>query len=50
MSRLLDDPPLAARLGANARRRVQERYSREAMVRRFEAFYHDLMAGNKLLR
>jgi glycosyltransferase involved in cell wall biosynthesis len=50
VSRLLDDPPLAARLGANARRRVQERYSREAMVRRFEAFYHDLMAGNKLLR
>jgi glycosyltransferase involved in cell wall biosynthesis len=43
--RLLEDPALAARLGAAARRRVQERYSREAMVRRFEDFFHGLVAG-----
>jgi glycosyltransferase involved in cell wall biosynthesis/acetyltransferase-like isoleucine patch superfamily enzyme len=40
--RLLDDPALAARLGAAARRRVEERYSRPAMVRRFEDFYQGL--------
>jgi glycosyltransferase involved in cell wall biosynthesis len=43
--RLLQQPALAARLGAAARRRVEERYSREVMVRRFERFYEDLMAG-----
>jgi glycosyltransferase involved in cell wall biosynthesis len=36
---LLHDPARAARLGAAARRRAEERYSREAMVRRFERFY-----------
>jgi glycosyltransferase involved in cell wall biosynthesis len=46
MRRLLDDPALALRLAQAARRRVEERYSRQAMVRRFEAFYHDLLWGN----
>jgi glycosyltransferase involved in cell wall biosynthesis len=36
---LLDDRELAQRLGAAARRRALEHYSREAMVRRFEEFY-----------
>jgi glycosyltransferase involved in cell wall biosynthesis len=40
---LLDDRELAQRLGAAARRRALERYSREAMVRRFEAFYLSLV-------
>lgn len=39
---LLRNPARAARLGAAARRRAEERYSREAMVRRFERFYLDL--------
>jgi glycosyltransferase involved in cell wall biosynthesis len=45
MRRLLDDPALALRLAQAARKRVEERYSRQAMVRRFEAFYHDLLWG-----
>jgi glycosyltransferase involved in cell wall biosynthesis len=42
IGRLLDDPGLARRLGRQARARVQERYSRQAMVRRFEEFYTGL--------
>src|SRR6185437_4605932 len=38
MRRLLDNPNLAQRLGEAARRRTLERFSREAMVRRFEDF------------
>ena len=45
MRRLLDDPALALRLAQAARKRVEERYSRQAMVRRFEAFYHELLWG-----
>jgi glycosyltransferase involved in cell wall biosynthesis len=45
VGRLLDDPALAARLGAAARRRAEERYSRQAMVRRFEEFYRGLVGG-----
>jgi glycosyltransferase involved in cell wall biosynthesis len=41
---LLNDPALASRLGAAARRRAREQFSREAMVRRFEEFYHRLLA------
>jgi glycosyltransferase involved in cell wall biosynthesis len=41
--RLLDDPSLAIRLARAARQRVEERYSREAMVRRFEDFYERLL-------
>jgi glycosyltransferase involved in cell wall biosynthesis len=40
--RLLLDGNLRTRLGAAARQRVEEHYSREAMVRRFEAFYDKL--------
>jgi glycosyltransferase involved in cell wall biosynthesis len=43
--RLLEDRPLAASLGAAARRRAIERFSREAMVRRFEDFYVELLAN-----
>jgi glycosyltransferase involved in cell wall biosynthesis len=45
IERLLADPPLAARLGAAARRRAEVEYSRDAMRRRFEDFYHALRAG-----
>jgi glycosyltransferase involved in cell wall biosynthesis len=45
IQRLLEDPALAARLASAARRRVEEHHSREAMVRRFEAFFEDLMRG-----
>jgi glycosyltransferase involved in cell wall biosynthesis len=41
---VLDDPALARRLGEAARRRAHARYSREAMVRRFEDFYEGLVA------
>lgn len=43
MGRLLDDRALAQRMGAAARRRAIEQYSREAMVRRFTAFYEGLV-------
>jgi glycosyltransferase involved in cell wall biosynthesis len=43
--RLIQDPDLARRLGKAARRRVQACYSREAMVRRFEAFYQELLTN-----
>jgi glycosyltransferase involved in cell wall biosynthesis len=42
--RLVEDPPLRARLGAAARRRAERQYSRPAMVRRFEDFYLGLAA------
>jgi glycosyltransferase involved in cell wall biosynthesis len=42
---LLRNPALAARLGDTARRRSRERYSREAMLRRFEDFYEGMVAG-----
>jgi glycosyltransferase involved in cell wall biosynthesis len=43
VGRLLDDPGLACRMGTAARRRAQERFSRGAMVHRFEQFYVDLL-------
>src|SRR5579883_831208 len=43
IGRLLEDRELAQRLGAAARQRAWERYSREAMVRRFEEFYLSLV-------
>jgi glycosyltransferase involved in cell wall biosynthesis len=42
IARLLGDPDLARRLGSAARGRAQEGYSRQAMMRRFEAFYGSL--------
>jgi L-malate glycosyltransferase len=50
MCRLLDDPLLAIRLGSRARRLVEERYSREAMVRRFEEFYEQLYLARPRVR
>jgi glycosyltransferase involved in cell wall biosynthesis len=44
MDRLLRNPGLAQRMGDAARRRVRERYSREAMVERFTEFYERLSA------
>jgi glycosyltransferase involved in cell wall biosynthesis len=46
--RLLDNTELAERLGGAARRRVEERYCREAMVRRFEDFYERLMHKHQM--
>jgi glycosyltransferase involved in cell wall biosynthesis len=43
--RLLREPGLATSLATAARQRVHERYSRAAMVHRFEAFYEGLTAG-----
>jgi len=40
---LLDDPALAIRLARAARQQVEDRYSRQAMVRRFEGFYERLL-------
>ncbi len=46
LDHLLREPALAARLGQAARARALQRYGREAMVRRFEAFYMGLVARN----
>jgi glycosyltransferase involved in cell wall biosynthesis len=43
MAELLADPERARRLGAAARRRAREEFSREAMGRRFEDFYEGLL-------
>ena len=42
ISRLLDDPALASTLGRNARKRVEERHSLEAMAEQTLAFYRQL--------
>jgi glycosyltransferase involved in cell wall biosynthesis len=44
---LLNNPAEVLRLGAAARARAEERYSRAAMCRRFEAFYRGLVHGGK---
>jgi glycosyltransferase involved in cell wall biosynthesis len=44
VTRLLADPGLASRLGVAARQRARTRYSREAMIRRYEDLYHQLCA------
>ena len=41
---LLADPGRIEELGIAARRRVEERFSRDAMRRRFEAFYRELVS------
>jgi glycosyltransferase involved in cell wall biosynthesis len=46
MTRLLEEPALALRLAQAARQRVEERYGRGAMIRRFEAFYQELVWGS----
>jgi glycosyltransferase involved in cell wall biosynthesis len=40
--RLLDQPELARTLAEQARQRVLDRYSRQAMLQRFETFYTNL--------
>lgn len=45
ISRVLSDPLLATRLGDNGRRRVAEEFSFEAVVRRTEALYRELLAA-----
>jgi glycosyltransferase involved in cell wall biosynthesis len=44
---LIEDPGLRVRLGAAARLRAEENYSRRAMVRRFERFYQGLLAERR---
>jgi glycosyltransferase involved in cell wall biosynthesis len=44
ISRLLQDSALARRLGAAARKAIEDRYSVEKMVRATEALYLDLLA------
>jgi glycosyltransferase involved in cell wall biosynthesis len=43
VGRLLGDPGLASRVGAEGRRRVAERFSLGAMVRRTAALYEELL-------
>jgi glycosyltransferase involved in cell wall biosynthesis len=45
LRRLIEDATLRVRLAAAARRRAEQRYSRESMVRRFEDFYLKLVGG-----
>jgi glycosyltransferase involved in cell wall biosynthesis len=45
ISRVLGDPFLAAKLGANGRRRVAQEFSFEAVVRRTEDLYRELLAA-----
>jgi glycosyltransferase involved in cell wall biosynthesis len=42
LGRLVRDPVLRARLGRAARERVRERYSRDAVMRRYRALYLEL--------
>lgn len=42
ITELLNDPTFAQRMASAARSRAESEYSREAMVRRFEAFYRGL--------
>jgi len=44
IERLLLNPSFAALLGAGARKVAAERFSREAMIRRHENFYCNLIA------
>ena len=43
LGRYLRDPALARTLGVGARRRAEDRFSRAAMVRRFEEFFTNLV-------
>ncbi len=45
IARLLRDAEQARSLGLEARRRARERYSRQAMIGRFENFYQSLVYG-----
>jgi glycosyltransferase involved in cell wall biosynthesis len=43
--RLLDDPARAREQGQAGRSRVEERFTEERMIRRYEALYAELAAG-----
>jgi glycosyltransferase involved in cell wall biosynthesis len=45
MRRLLEDPPLAARLGINGRARLGERYTWPGVAAKVSAVYHDMTGG-----
>ena len=45
IAHLLDKPCAAKEMAEAARKRVEAKYSREAMVRRFEDFYEELLAA-----
>ncbi|MGD2218021.1 MAG: glycosyltransferase [Gemmatimonadales bacterium] len=45
---LIDDPAAAARLGRNARKRIERDYTAERMVRRTEVLYEGLLAEKDL--
>jgi hypothetical protein len=45
MQRLLDDPELRGRLGANARRLVDDRFSVEAMSDSLVKLYERILSG-----
>ncbi len=47
IARLLEDRPFAASLGIKARQRAAHRYSREAMLRRYEDFYLNLVRSHR---
>ena len=47
ISRLIDDAPLCARMGAAGRARVQKEFRLEKMVDRILALYENLISGNK---
>jgi glycosyltransferase involved in cell wall biosynthesis len=49
ISRLMEDASLTTQMGWAARRRVEERYSREAMLRRFETFYLQLVESGRYI-
>ena len=46
ITRLLEEPDLAAALGRAARKRVEERYSARSMVAQMERLYDRLLAGS----
>jgi glycosyltransferase involved in cell wall biosynthesis len=47
ISRVLGDPALAGWLGANGRRRVKEEFSFDAVVRKTEGLYRELLAAKR---
>ena len=44
LGRLLDDPPLARRLGAGLRQRVEREYRADVVARRWEALFDEVIA------
>jgi hypothetical protein len=42
---LLDDPARALRLGASARRRIDEKFALSVVVDRYVDIYHRMVAG-----